>query len=174
MARNHLARCHAGDLPVVTAAEATELATFFRAELASASTAEVYARAFVRFLNGMAARGVAQLASLTTVVAADYFRDLAEQLAPATVKQHLAAVNRCLDALARVGTLPVNPVRSVRGPRWRRTQTAHPPLEDLSLTKMLRLIPDDLLGLRDRALITLLIYTGERISAVLGLDTSAT
>jgi len=168
-----LARCRAGDLPVLTEPEADILAHLFRSEIPVNATGQAYARAFVRFLEGLAGRGVSRLADLTTAMAHAYFRELAEDRAPATVQQHLAGVNRCLDCLARAGAIDTNPVRSVRGPRPRSDPPTPLALDQAALTKMLRLIPDDLLGLRDRSLITLLLFTGARISALLELDVAA-
>jgi len=157
--------------PLLSAPQAEALAHFLTTP--AAATARAYARTFSRFLAAQADAGLAGLEALTTAAAAPYFEGLAEALAPATVAQHLTGVNRCLDALARAGLLPANPVRSLQRPRLPAPSPSRPALSNDLLAKILRLIPDDLLGLRDRALLTLLGYTGARLGALLDLDVAA-
>lgn len=98
-----------------------------------------------------------------------------------SVKQHLAAIRMLFDWLVVGQIVPMNPSASVRGPRHvvKKGKTpvlsgedARKLLDSISLTRTVMQngqtveIPD-LLGLRDRALIALMVYSFARIGAVI-------
>jgi site-specific recombinase XerC len=85
------------------------------------------------------------------------------------IKQKLAAIRMLYDFLVIRQLVPVNPTASVRGPKYvvKRGKTPVWSSED---TKKLESIPrDDLAELRDRALISTMLFSFARISAVLFL-----
>jgi integrase len=98
-----------------------------------------------------------------------------------TVKQHLAAIRMLFDWLIVGQVLAINPAHAVRGPKHvvKRGKTpvlteaqARRLLESIKIVKKVTL-PDGseaalpwLVGLRDRALIGVMVYTFARISAV--------
>ena len=98
-----------------------------------------------------------------------------------TVKQHLAAIRMLFDWLIVGQVLAINPAHAVRGPKHvvRRGKTpvlaeeqARRLLESIKVVKKVTLADGSeaegpwLVGLRDRALIGVMVYTFARISAV--------
>jgi len=101
-----------------------------------------------------------------------------------TVKQHLAAIRMLFDWLVIGHVVAVNPATSVRGPKHvvNRGKTtvltvdeARALLDSIPVTRAIALAngtaheAPDLVGLRDRALISVMTYAFGRISAVLGM-----
>ena len=117
---------------------------------------------------------------------AAFIQDLQGQLAPATVKQHLAALRVLFDWLVTGQVLELNPAHAVRGPRYSLKTGKTPVLtaaEARALLDSIRTVRTVqhgdgteteeplgeplLLGLRDRALIGAMVYTFARVGAVL-------
>ena len=70
--------------------------------------------------------------------------------------------------------VPVNPTASVRGPKYVVKRGKTPVWSREDAKKLLESIPrDDLAGLRDRALISTMLFSFARISAVLSLKRRA-
>jgi len=98
-----------------------------------------------------------------------------------SVKQHLAAIRMLFDWLVVGQIMPTNPSASVRGPKHVVKKGKTPVLSGEDARKLLDSIPltrkieeggqtvevPDLLGLRDRALIALMVYSFARIGAVI-------
>jgi site-specific recombinase XerD len=94
----------------------------------------------------------------------------ARQVSAPSVKQQLAAVRHLFDWLVTGQVVPVNPAASVRGPRHvvRVGKTAV--LEPAEARALLDSInTSTLAGLRDRALISLMVYSFARIGAAVGM-----
>ena len=106
------------------------------------------------------------------------------KLSTPTVKQHLAALRMLFDWLAVGHVLEVNPAHAVRGPKYsvKKGKTpvldaseARALLDSIAVTRTFTL--DDgreaeqplLVGLRDRALIGVMVYTFARIGATLSM-----
>lgn len=88
-----------------------------------------------------------------------------------TVKQHLAAINALFDWLVTGQIVPSNPARSVKSPRYSQTTGKTPVLSAKDTRTLLDAIATDhVVGLRDRALISLMVYSFARISAVLKMQ----
>jgi len=89
----------------------------------------------------------------------------------ATQKQYLAAVRMLFDyVVSRGGGMPFNPALSVKAERQSITKGKTPTLTADECGTLLRSIPtDDLVGLRDRALIGVMVFTFARVSAAVGL-----
>ena len=84
------------------------------------------------------------------------------------VKQHLAAIRMLGDWLVVSQVLPVNPAAAVRGPKHVVTKGATPVLSPAEARKLLESIgTDTLAGLR--ALLSVMLYSFARVSAVLGM-----
>ena len=87
-----------------------------------------------------------------------------------TVKQHLAAIRMLGDWLVVSQVLPVNPAAAGRGPKHVVTKGATPVLSPAEARKLLASIDTGgLAGLRDRALLSVMLYSFARVSAVLGM-----
>jgi integrase len=116
------------------------------------------------------------------MLVAAYIETLQEQLAPPSVKQHLAAIRMLFDWLVTGQVVPHNPAASVRGPKHVVKKGKTPVLSAEDARKLLDSIPvrrehggEDgpgtpiVLGLRDRALIAVMVYSFARIGAVLNM-----
>ena len=87
-----------------------------------------------------------------------------------TVKQHLAAIRMLRDWLVVSQVLAVNPAAAVPGPKHVVTKGATPVLSPAEARRLLASIDTDALaGLRDRALLSVMLYSFARVSAVLGM-----
>ena len=140
---------------------------FFAAAVANARTRAAYARAAGQFLAWCAARGLA-LRQIAPLHVAAYIRTHPGS-AP-TVKQHLAAIRALGDWLVVHQVLPVNPAAAVRGPKHVVTKGATPVLTPAETRSLLdRIDPGAAGGLRDRALLSVLVYSFARVSAAVGM-----
>ena len=97
---------------------------------------------------------------------AAYVEQLGSATAKPTVKQHLAAIRQLFDYLVTGGILPSNPATSVRGPKFVVKRGKTPVLSAEEARKLLDSIDAaDLIGLRDRALIGVMVYSFARVGA---------
>ena len=139
---------------------------FFAARIANRRTLAAYGRAVGQFLAWCAARGLGLTAVAPLHVAA-YIRTHPGS-AP-TVKQHLAALRMLGDWLVVSQVLPVNPAAAVRGPTHVVTTGATPVLAPAEARRLLEAIDTGTrAGLRDRALVSVRLYSVARVSAVSG------
>ena len=93
------------------------------------------------------------------------------ELAAPSVKQRLAAIRHLFDWLVTGQVVPVNPAASVRGPRHVVTSGQTPVLDPAEARALLDSIDTGkVAGLRDRALIGLMVYSFARIGAALGMS----
>ena len=91
---------------------------------------------------------------------AAFVKELQGQFSPPTVKQHLAALRMLFDWLVTGHVIDTNPAHAVRGPRYVVTKGKTPVLTADEARALLDSIPtDSLIGLRDRALIGVMVYT---------------
>jgi integrase len=89
---------------------------------------------------------------------------------PPTVKQHLAALRMLFGWLVTGHVIETNPAHSVRGPRYVVTKGKTPVLAADEARAVLDAIDTGTLtGLRDRALIGVMIYSFARVNAVIGM-----
>jgi site-specific recombinase XerD len=142
-------------------------AEFFTAHISNFNTRQAYARALRHFLVWCAQHGISQMTAIQALHVAAYREVLRrEGYSVPTVKQHLAAIRELFDWLVTGHILPVNPASSVRGPRYSVLRGATPVLSANQASELLQSIDTaDLVGLRDRALLALMIYTFARVSA---------
>ena len=140
---------------------------FFAASIANERTRAAYGRAVGQFLSWCAARGLG-LGAIAPLHVAAYIRTHPGS-AP-TVKQHLAAIRVLCDWLVIHQVLPVNPAAAVRGPKHVVTKGATPVLTPAETRLLLDGIDaGSLVGLRDRALLSVMVYSFARVSAVVGM-----
>lgn len=142
---------------------------FFTAHIRNPNTRRAYARAAGELLSWAEAHGLT-LASLQPVHVAAYVEELGQGASVATVKQRLAAIRALFDFFVVGQVIPMNPAASVRGPKLSRQTGTTPALLPEEARALLNQ-PDieTLAGLRDRAIVALMLYSFARVSAVLGL-----
>ncbi len=137
---------------------------FFTANIRNRNTRAAYAQAVAQFFRWCEARAIRELDRIKPVVIAAYIEK--HPGAPPTVKQHLAAIRMLFDWLVTGQIVPVNPASSVRGPKYVVNRGKTPVLKaDQARTLLDSIETDTIVGLRDRALIGLMVYTFARVSA---------
>ena len=140
---------------------------FFAAAIANDRTRAAYGRAAGRFLAWCGSRGLT-LRAIAPLHVAAHIRTHPGS-AP-TVKQHLAAIRALCDWLVVHQVLPVNPAASVRGPKHVVTKGATPVLTPAEARALLdRIDTGTRVGLRDRALLSVMVYSFARVSAAVGM-----
>ena len=140
---------------------------FFAARIANRRTRAAYGRAVGQFWAWCAARGLG-LTAVSPLHVAAYIRTHPGS-AP-TVKQHLAAIRTLGDWLVVSQVIPVNPAAAVRGPKHVVTTGATPVLSPAEARRLLAAIDTGTLaGRRDRALVSVMLYSFARVSAVIGM-----
>lgn len=146
----------------------TRFLEFFVASIRNKNTREAYARSIGQFLRFAEERGKS-LFSIDPITVAAYIESHPGK--PQTVKQHLAGIRKCFDFLVLGQILDKNPAHAVRGPKHVVKKGKTPVLSGKDTRKLLDSIDcTELIGLRDRALISLMVFSFGRISAVLGMN----
>ncbi len=161
----------------------TRFLEFFAATIRNRNTRKAYARAVADFLAWCDQNGLA-LRTIQPLHVAAYVERLTAAKAKPTVKQHLAAIRMCLDWMTAGGHLEANPAASVRGPKHVVKRGLTPVLRADEARQLLDSIPiygqnpethepdptkPILIGLRDRALIAVMVFSFARIGAVLSM-----
>lgn len=122
------------------------------------------------FFEWCLARGYSELLQIEAMTVAAYIEQLGRSQSKPTVKQHLAAIRMLFDWLVVGQVLPGNPASSVRGPTHVVRRGKTPVLSTDEARKLLDSIDaTTLIGLRDRALIAVMVYSFARVSAVVGM-----
>jgi len=137
----------------------------------NANTRQAYLRAWTRFDIWTKEAGLKHLSDVRPLHVATYREVISGDLAASSVKQHRAALSKCFDFLVVRQIVEENPVSSVVGPKLKVTKGKTPTLTDEEFLDLIASIPaNTLIGLRDRAFLTLLAYTWPRVSAAVGLE----
>lgn len=140
---------------------------FFASNIRNQHTRRAYARAAAEFLEWCAAAGVASISSVQPLHVATWIEGLTRTHSAPTVKQQLAALRHLFDWLVVGQIVPDNPAASVRGPRHVVKRGKTPVLEPDEARQLLDSIDiSTLVGLRDRALIGLMVFSFARVGAV--------
>jgi integrase/recombinase XerD len=146
------------------------LIEFFTANIRNRNTREAYARAVVRFSNWCEHHKI-RLEQVSPPLVAAYIEEMSTTHSAPTVKQHLAAIRMLLDYLVIGQALPINPASSVRGPKHVITRGKTPVLSAEQARQLIDAIDvSTIVGLRDRALIAVMVYSFARVSAVIGMN----
>ena len=141
---------------------------FFAAEVGNERTREAYARAAHQFLAWCGAHRL-RLETIAPLHVAAYIRRHPGSVA--TVKQHLSAIRRFCDWFVIHQVLATNPAASVRGPKHVVVKGATPVLSAPQARMLLdRIETGALVGLRDRALLSLMLFSCARVSAAAGMQ----
>jgi integrase/recombinase XerD len=151
---------------VKAAGKAAEFAweEFFEAELANAHTRKNYMHEVRRFLAWVEDRGL-RLPRVTPGDVGEYLQDL--ELAVPTKKLHLAALRRFFDRLVNRHVAVINPAATVKAERYAVVEGKTPEIGAEQARALLKSIDgSDPVGLRDRAVLAVLVYTAVRVGAV--------
>lgn len=136
----------------------------FSAEIRNPHTRRAYLHAVRQFLDWCEAHEL-ELRQITPAWVGTYYDQLPAAIP--TKKLHLAALRCFFDRLVLRHAVVLNPAASVRGDRYQLVEGKTPEITVEQARMLLASIrPDDIGGLRDRAIISTLIYTAARIGAV--------
>ncbi|OAN54866.1 tyrosine-type recombinase/integrase [Sphingobium sp. TCM1] len=143
---------------------------FFAAAIRNAHTRRAYARAARDFLAWCFDHGVRDLAEIGPIHVAAWVEMLGRSLAAPSVKQRLAAIRHLFDWLVTGQIVATNPAGSVRGPAHSARTGRTPVLEAQEARALIDAIDvTGAAGLRDRALIALMIFSFARVGAALAM-----
>ena len=137
---------------------------FFSAQLSNPHTRRAYGRAVGRFLAWCDAQGI-ELSQVTPGLAGRFIEEQPGEVV--TKNQALAALRRFFDVLVTRHAVALNPFQSVRGRKHSVIDGQTPELTIQQARDLLAsLDTSHVLGLRDRAVLGTLIYTGARVGAI--------
>lgn len=141
---------------------------FFAVTIRNKNTRLAYSRAVLQFLCWCEDRGMRSLREIQPVTVAAYIEKYSA--AAPTVKQHLAAIRMLFDWLVTGQVVPHNPATSVRGPNHVVKRGKTPVLTAEQARSLIESIDTATpIGLRDRALIGIMVYSFARISAAIAM-----
>jgi integrase/recombinase XerD len=127
---------------------------FFTANIRNVNTRHAYLRAVRRFTDWAEGHQIS-LAQAEPILMAAYIEELQRTYSDPSVKQHLAAIRMLFNYLVTGGVLRVNPAAAVKGPKIATAML----LDSIDISQIV--------GLRDRALIGLMVHTFARVGASL-------
>jgi site-specific recombinase XerD len=150
---------------------------FFTANIRNKNTRRAYYKATCKFSTWCKGRRLSDLVDVKPMHVASYIEMLGavkpqgHGLSKPTIKQHLAALRMLFDWLVVGHVVEGNPAHAVRGPKYSQKKGRTPVLDREEARALLAAIDtSSLTGLRDRALIGIMIYTFARVSAVLQMN----
>ncbi len=143
---------------------------FFTATIRNRNTREAYARSVWRFFGWCDVREI-RLDRIEPILVSLYIEELCTELSAPSVKQHLAAIRMLFDYFVTGHIVNVNPAAAVKGPKHVVKKGKTPVLLPDEAAQLLYSIPSDTIGgLRDRALIGLMVFSFARIGAALAMN----
>jgi integrase/recombinase XerD len=143
---------------------------FFAATIRNKNTRLAYYRAVVRFFTWCDRHKLTELVAIEPLHVAAYIEELQRGYEKPSVKQHLAALRMLCDWLVTGGILATNPAHAVRGPKHVVKSGKTPVLTGEQARTLLDSIDTStMVGLRDRALISIMTFAFARIGAVVAM-----
>ena len=149
---------------------------FYTAHIRNRNTRRAYYKAACRFSVWCEGKGL-DLGAIRPPHVATYIEMLGlpepdgQGLSKPSIKQQLAALRMLFDWLVVGHVLDVNPAHAVRGPKYSQKKGKTPVLDrDEARALIAAIDTSSLTGLRDRALIGIMIYTFARVGAVLQMN----
>jgi len=159
---------------------ATAFRDYFTAQIRNKNTRLAYGRAVWRFCAWLEENyGGVDLRNMQTIHVSEFIewmdtrgsKSIDKAYAAPTVKQHLAAIRMLCGFLVVRQVLPINPALDVRGPKHVVTKGKTPHLTAEDARALFNSIDaGTVIGLRDRALLGLMVYSFARIGAALSMD----
>lgn len=144
---------------------------FFTAQINNDHTRRSYLNVTRRFAAWCDDHGLHDLAQVQPFHVAAFVKELQGGFAPPTVKQHLAALRMLFDWLVTGHVMETNPAHAVRGPKYVVKKGKTPVLAADEARALLDAIDTSTLtGLRDRALIGVMVYSFARVNAVISMQ----
>ena len=143
---------------------------FFTANIRNPNTRRSYTRAAGEFAAWCESVGLGRLDDIQPVHVATYIEGLQGRLATPSIKLQLAAIRVLFDWLVVGQVVPFNPASPVRAPKHSVKKGKTPVLAAEEARALLDAI--DIItvqGLRDRALIGLMVYTFARVGAAVAM-----
>ncbi|CAB3804445.1 Tyrosine recombinase XerC [Paraburkholderia ultramafica] len=143
---------------------------FFASAIRNPHTRRAYARAVGDFLDWCAGAGVSSITAVQPLHVAAWIERQTQSLSAPTVRQRLAAIRHLFDWLVTGQIVPHNPAASVRGPSHTTKKGKTPVLDATEARQLLDSIDVTTpIGLRDRALIALMVFSFARVGAALAM-----
>lgn len=143
---------------------------FFAARIRNGNTRRAYLGAALEFVAWCETAGVTSIVEVRPVHVAGYVEQLARARSAPTAKLRLAAIRHLFDWLVTGQVVAVNPASSVRGPSHVVRNGRTPVLAPDEARQLLDAIDvNTQVGLRDRALIGLMVYSFARVGAALSM-----
>lgn len=143
---------------------------FFTVNIRNKNTRAAYGQAAGAFLRWCEGKGISRIEDVQPVHVAGYIEQLQRTRKAPTVKQHLACIRMLFDWLVTGQVIASNPARAVRGPRHSVMKGSTTVMSSQEATAFLNSINvSHVVGLRDRALIAVMVYAFARVSAVVNL-----
>jgi len=143
---------------------------FFTVNIRNVNTRAAYGRAAGGFLRWCEERGLAELKDVKAFHVAAYIEQLGRTYSRPSVKQHLACIRMLFDWLIVGQVVPSNPAAAVRGPKHSVAVGSTPVLSAPEARALLdSIFAGDVVSLRDRALIGLMIYSFARVEAAVSM-----
>lgn len=140
---------------------------FFATRLSNLHTRRVYYTAICRFGRWCSSHRLTTLAQLNSAHMVEYLADLERKLSTPSTRQHFAALRMLFDWLVAGGVIKVNPVHAVRISNYPIVRGKAHVLNVDEVHAILKAINiESVVGLRDRALIALMVYTFARVGAI--------
>ncbi|SHN27909.1 Site-specific recombinase XerD [Pseudomonas asturiensis] len=157
---------------IVAAGESAQIrfVEFFTANIRNQHTRRAYARAVNEFLSWCQGVGVPDLVAVGPLHVATWIEQQTQTLAAPSVKQRLAAIRHLFGWLVIGQVVTHNPAASVCGPSHTSRTGKTPVLDPAEAWQLLDSIDTSKpAGLRDRALIALMVFSFARIGAALAM-----
>jgi site-specific recombinase XerD len=143
---------------------------FFASAIRNPHTRRAYARATGDFLAWCTGAGVTSIAGVQPLHVAAWIERQTQTSSAPTVKQRLAAIRHLFDWLVTGQIVPHNPAAAVRGPSHTTKKGKTPVLDATEARQLLdRIDVTTPIGLRDRALIALMVFSFARVGAALAM-----
>lgn len=145
---------------------------FFAATIRNKNTRLAYLHAVFRFADWCEANRI-ELDDVDALIMSAYVEQLTQVYAAPTVKQHLAAIRMLFDWLVIGQIIATNPAAAVRGPKHVIKTGKTPVLTAEETRELIDCIDTStLVGLRDRALVGVMIYSFARVTAAVSMKVS--
>ena len=151
-------------------AAAKRFLEFFAATIRNRNTRTAYLHAVSRFFAWCEHYRLGQLADIEPLHVATYIEAMQSGFEKPSVKQHLAAIRMLFDWLVTGQIVATNPAHAVRGPKHV-VKTGKTTVLDADQARTLLDSIDisNVVGLRDRALISVMTFAFARIGAVVAM-----